>query len=151
MSLLASLLTSYETGQSMRHEVIIGVERRRRGRDREKQAILSEVGVNGSSVADVARAHDITRQHIYQWRQGVDPDMRKLSDMLEDVLYMEDMLDETKREAIRRTFRVERFDTRARVSRQRLALRYLKEARARRDRALAAFLLHCDVVKGDVL
>ena len=52
----------------MRHEVIIGVERRRRWRDEEKQAILSEVGVNGASVAQVDRAHDITRQHIYQWR-----------------------------------------------------------------------------------
>ena len=53
----------------MRQEVIIGVERRRRWRDEEKLAILDEVGVNGASVSDVARAHDITRQHIYQWRQ----------------------------------------------------------------------------------
>ena len=95
---------------------------------------------------DAAHAHYVACQP-----EGVDPDMRKLSDMLEDFLYMEDMLDETKREAIRRIFRVERFDTRARASRQRLVLRYLKEARARRDRALAAFLLHCDVAKGDVL
>ena len=69
MSLLASLLTSYETVRFMRHEVIIGVERRRRWRDDEKRSILDLVGVNGASVADVARAHDITRQHIYQWRQ----------------------------------------------------------------------------------
>ena len=95
---------------------------------------------------DAAHAHYVACQP-----EGVDPDMRKLSNMLEDFLYMEDMLDETKREAIRRIFRVERFDTRARVSRQRLALRYMKEARARRDRALAAFLSHCDVAKGDVL
>ena len=53
----------------MRHEVFIGVERRRRWRDDEKRSILDEVGVNGASVADVARAHDITRQHVYQWRQ----------------------------------------------------------------------------------
>ncbi|WP_367176557.1 transposase, partial [Donghicola sp.] len=52
----------------MRQEVIIGVERRRRWRDEEKLAILDEVGVNGATVSDVARAHDITRQHIYQWR-----------------------------------------------------------------------------------
>ena len=95
---------------------------------------------------DAAHAHYVACQP-----EGVDPDMRKLSDMLEDFLYMEDMLDETKREAIRRIFRVERFDTRARVSRQRLALRYMKEARARRDRAPAAFLLHYDVAEGDVL
>ena len=95
---------------------------------------------------DAAHAHYVACQP-----EDVDPEMRKLSDMLEDFLYMEDMLDETKREAIRRIFRVERFDIRARVSRQRLALRYMKEARARRDRALAAFLSHYDVAKGDVL
>ncbi|WP_367177061.1 transposase, partial [Donghicola sp.] len=68
MSLLASLPTSFEAGLKMRQEVIIGVERRRRWRDEEKLAILDEVGVNGATVSDVARAHDITRQHIYQWR-----------------------------------------------------------------------------------
>ena len=95
---------------------------------------------------DAAHAHYVACQP-----EGVDPDMRKLSDMLEDFLYMEDMLDETKREAIRRTFRVERFDKRARVSRQRLALRYLKEARTRRDRALSAFLSHYDIAEREVL
>jgi len=29
---------------------------------------LAEVGVKGARVADVARRHDLTRQHIYQWR-----------------------------------------------------------------------------------
>lgn len=53
----------------MRHEVIFGVERRRRWSDEEKLAILMEVGVAGATVADVARAHDLTRQHIYQWRR----------------------------------------------------------------------------------
>ena len=33
MSFFASLLTSYETGRFLRHEVFIGVERRRRWRD----------------------------------------------------------------------------------------------------------------------
>lgn len=28
-----------------------------------------EVGAAGATVADVARAHDLTRQHIYQWRR----------------------------------------------------------------------------------
>jgi transposase len=55
----------------MRHEVIVGVERRRRWRDDEKQAILEEVGVNGATVTDVPRRHDITRQHIYQWRRAL--------------------------------------------------------------------------------
>jgi transposase len=53
----------------MRHEVIIGVERRRFWPDEQKLSILSEVGVGGATVADVARRHDITRQHIYQWRR----------------------------------------------------------------------------------
>ncbi|PVH27362.1 IS66-like element accessory protein TnpA [Pararhodobacter oceanensis] len=53
----------------MRHEVIVGVERRRRWRAEEKLSILDEVGQNGATVSDVARRHDITRQHIYQWRQ----------------------------------------------------------------------------------
>ena len=95
---------------------------------------------------DAAHAHYVACQP-----EDADVEMRKMSDMLEDLLYMDDMLDETKREAIRRIFRVERFDTRARVSRQRLALRYLKEARARRDRALSAFLLHYDRTEEEVL
>ncbi|WP_204157041.1 transposase [Tritonibacter mobilis] len=52
----------------MRHEVIVGVERRRRWREEEKLSILGKVGLNGATVSDVARCHDITRQHIYQWR-----------------------------------------------------------------------------------
>lgn len=53
----------------MRHEVIVGVERRRRWSDEEKLSILSEVDVGGASVADVARRRDLTRQHIYEWRR----------------------------------------------------------------------------------
>ena len=53
----------------MRHEVIVGVERRRRWREEEKLSIIEKVGLNGATVSDVARCHDITRQHIYQWRQ----------------------------------------------------------------------------------
>jgi transposase len=52
----------------MRQTVLIGVERRRRWSDEQKLSVLSEVGVDGASVAEVARRHDITRQHIYQWR-----------------------------------------------------------------------------------
>ena len=52
----------------MRDGVVFGDERRRRWRDEAKLAILGEVGVNGWTVADVARRHDVTRQHIYQWR-----------------------------------------------------------------------------------
>lgn len=52
----------------MRQEIIIGVERRRRWSIDQKVSILSEIGVGGAKVADVARRHDVRRQHIYQWR-----------------------------------------------------------------------------------
>ena len=52
----------------MRDGMVVGVERRRRWTDEDKLAILAEVGVDGWTVADVARRHDLTRQHIYQWR-----------------------------------------------------------------------------------
>lgn len=53
----------------MRDGMVLGVERRRRWADEDKLAILAEVGVNGWTVADVARRHDLARQHIYQWRR----------------------------------------------------------------------------------
>ena len=57
-----------------------GAERRRRWSDSEKRSILGEVGVRGATVAEVARRHDLTRQHIYQWRA----ELRKRSDSLSD-------------------------------------------------------------------
>lgn len=45
-----------------------GIERCRRWSDAEKRSALAGVGVNGARVADVAWRHDLTRQHIYQWR-----------------------------------------------------------------------------------
>lgn len=51
----------------MRQE-ILGDVRRRRWSDAQKRKILEEVGVDGAKVADVARRHDLTRQHLYQWR-----------------------------------------------------------------------------------
>ncbi|MDF3626257.1 IS66-like element accessory protein TnpA [Brytella acorum] len=53
----------------MRQEILIGVERRRRWSDKQKMRVLSEVGVDGATVSDVARRHDLTRQHLYQWRR----------------------------------------------------------------------------------
>jgi transposase len=50
-------------------EVFTGPQRRGRWRDDQKLEILAEVGVQGATVADVARRHDVTRQHIYQWRR----------------------------------------------------------------------------------
>ncbi|WP_420380340.1 transposase [Marivita sp.] len=56
-------------GQILRHEVIVGVERRRFWPDEMKLSILREIGVGGATVTDVAQRHDVTRQHIYQWRR----------------------------------------------------------------------------------
>ena len=53
----------------MRHEVIVGVERRRRWSEDQKLSIVMEVDVDGATVSEVARRHDLTRQHIYQWRR----------------------------------------------------------------------------------
>lgn len=53
----------------MRHVEVLGRERRRRWSDAEKISVLERVGVGGRTVADVAREADLTRQHIYQWRQ----------------------------------------------------------------------------------
>lgn len=53
----------------MRDGVVLGMERRRRWTDEAKLSILGEVGMNDWTVADVARRHDVTRQHIYQWRR----------------------------------------------------------------------------------
>ena len=52
----------------MAQEVLMGVERRRRWSDGQKLSILREVGCEGARVAEVARHHGLTRQHIYQWR-----------------------------------------------------------------------------------
>ena len=53
-----------------RVEILPGPERRRRWSDKEKIRIVREA-TGGASVAEVARAHDITRQHIYQWRSAM--------------------------------------------------------------------------------
>lgn len=53
----------------MRHVEVLGRERRRRWSDAEKISVLERVGVGGRTVADVAREANLTRQHIYQWRQ----------------------------------------------------------------------------------
>lgn len=57
-----------------------GVERRRRWSDVEKRSILGEVGLRGATVAEVARRHDLTRQHLYQWRA----ELRKRGEGLSD-------------------------------------------------------------------
>ncbi|SEC57905.1 transposase [Rhizobiales bacterium GAS191] len=53
----------------MLQEVLTGVERRRRWSVEEKLSIVAEACAEGINLSDVARRHDITRQHIYQWRR----------------------------------------------------------------------------------
>lgn len=53
----------------MRAEVLTSPERRRRWSTAEKARILLEADAAGAVVSEVARRHDITRQHIYQWRR----------------------------------------------------------------------------------
>jgi transposase len=48
---------------------ILGDERRRRWSDERKLDIVLSVGVDGSSVTEVARRHSVTRQQIYAWRR----------------------------------------------------------------------------------
>lgn len=48
---------------------VLGAERRRRWPDAVKLSILGEVNTNGWTLSDVARRHDVTRQHLYQWRR----------------------------------------------------------------------------------
>ena len=68
-------------------------------------------------------ALNVVHTHFVDYQsKGVDPDMADCVNILEDFLYMDNMLDETKREAIHWIFIMERFNARARASRQRLAL-----------------------------
>ena len=55
----------------MSQEILVGPERRRRWSDGEKIAILIEAADPDMTVAEVARRHGITRQHIYQWRSDM--------------------------------------------------------------------------------
>ena len=47
---------------------ILGRERRRRWVQAEKLEIVAAVGVNGETLARVARRYDVSRSQIYNWR-----------------------------------------------------------------------------------
>ena len=47
----------------------MGAERRLRWSAAVKLSILAEINTVGWSLADSARRHDVTRQHVYQWRR----------------------------------------------------------------------------------
>ncbi len=57
-------------GFAMRGE-ILGLERRRRWSDEEKIGIVMSVGVDCTTVTQVAQRHDVTRQQIYAWRHDL--------------------------------------------------------------------------------
>ncbi|RZF59051.1 transposase [Sphingomonas populi] len=48
---------------------ILGRERRRRWTQAEKLEIVAAVGVNGETLARVARRYEVSRSQIYQWRR----------------------------------------------------------------------------------
>ena len=72
--------------------------------------------------------------------------MLELIGHLEGLLYFDDVLIDTKHEAIRRMFRLEKFDVANVVRRKRLALRYLAEAQSKRDSALRVFVALADPI-----
>lgn len=51
-------------------EVRTSVERRRRWSVEEKGRIVAESFAPGANASDVARQHDISPQHLFQWRQA---------------------------------------------------------------------------------
>ena len=50
-----------------RHAEVTGVVRRRRWSDEEKGRIVAEAIAPGAVIADVARQHDLARQHLSNW------------------------------------------------------------------------------------
>ncbi|MFK7941893.1 MAG: transposase [Paracoccaceae bacterium] len=55
----------------MKQEILMGPELRRRWSDCEKISILIEAAEPDTTVAEIARRHGITRQHIHQWRSDM--------------------------------------------------------------------------------
>jgi transposase len=51
-------------------EVVTSVERRRRWSVEEKGRIVAASFAPGANASDVARQHDISPQHLFQWRQA---------------------------------------------------------------------------------
>lgn len=50
-------------------EVVTSVERRRRWPEEEKGRIVAESYAPGAVVSDVARRHEMSAQHLYEWRR----------------------------------------------------------------------------------
>lgn len=62
-------------------EILTGVERRRRWSEDDKIRILREASEPGSSIADVARRHEVSRSQIYQWRRALRVGQLRSEDM----------------------------------------------------------------------
>jgi transposase len=58
---------SDDTKIVQRRAEVTGVVRRRRWSDAEKGRIVAEAVAPGAVVADVARRHDLTPQHLWNW------------------------------------------------------------------------------------
>ena len=67
--LRALLRASLRTEDRIGVEIITGVERRRRWRPEDKLRVLAELELPGTSVAEVARRHDISRGLLWGWRR----------------------------------------------------------------------------------
>jgi transposase len=50
---------------------LLGIQRGRRWTREQTLAVLNEIGVNGASISDVARRHDVPRRSLYQWRHDL--------------------------------------------------------------------------------
>lgn len=58
---------SDDTNVVRRRAEVIRVSRRRRWSDEDKGRIVAEAVAPGAVIADVARQHDITPQHLWNW------------------------------------------------------------------------------------
>ena len=64
-------------------EIITGVERRRRWRPDQKLRILAELEEPGSTVAQVARRHEVSRGLLWQWR-----DAQRRGELVEEAAFL---------------------------------------------------------------
>jgi transposase len=58
------------TGRVSRVEIRTGIGRRRRWTAEQKAAVVAESFAPGAVVSAVARRHEISPQHLFQWRKA---------------------------------------------------------------------------------
>ena len=59
------MIGSCHYGSHRSHYEILGSEHCRQWIDAQKRKIIEEIRVDGAIVAEVARYHELTRQHLY--------------------------------------------------------------------------------------